>query len=149
MRGAGSDAGLQVAAEHFGATLEVVDVSGCGGSVTDAGVQALALSAPRLRELDLAGSAVTEAVRRRFLLWRLHLPSARGWRGVLSTVLLVATCASCVQGLAALLEHCAQLETVDVSSCRSLPRALRHAAQETDNVHVIRRLLAREASGKR
>ncbi len=58
----GNDEGLVVASRHF-TGLEVVDVSGSSGRVTDRGVMALARAAPKLRLLDLQGSAVSAEVR--------------------------------------------------------------------------------------
>ena len=90
----GSDAGLSAVAAHCASNLELVDVSGCGGAVSDKGVMALAEAAPHLTAIDLSGSAITE------------------------------------QGLKQLLSSCKQLQQIDISSCRSLPRHLRHAVAQ-------------------
>lgn len=51
-----------MAARCFGPSLQVVDVSGCGGAVGDAGVMALGAHCPALRAVDLSGTAVTGQV---------------------------------------------------------------------------------------
>jgi hypothetical protein len=126
---AGTNAGLIAAAAAFGSSLEELDVSVCGGAVTDTGVEAVAVGCPNLRSIDLSSSAVTEKVGEPGLSSH-HLP----WPLVpLPAMLQIifgphcpTTCPTSLQGLKVLLSRCRQLDGVLLSSCRGLDRTLRH-----------------------